>query len=92
MPLTVRFQADFKDGRRVLTPQQEFGPAAALDPERTRAIMRLTGAATGAGPVVIGQVGPRDLVVQSVVEKKALIGAPGARNRCRPSRLTPRAR
>jgi phosphate transport system permease protein len=76
VPLTVRFQADFKDGRRVLTPQQEFGPAAALDPERTRAILRLTGAATGVGPVVIGQVGPRDLVVQSVVEKKALIGAP----------------
>ena len=76
VPLTVRFQADFKDGQRVLTPQQEFGAPAALDPERARAILRLTGAATGAGPIVVAQVGPRDLVVQSVVEKKALIGAP----------------
>ena len=32
VPLTVRFQADFKDGRRVLTPQQEFGPAAGARP------------------------------------------------------------
>ena len=74
--LAVRFQVDFKDGTRVLAPQQEFAAAAALDPERKRAILRLTGAATGAGPVVVGQVGPRDLVVQTVVEKKALIGAP----------------
>jgi phosphate transport system permease protein len=32
-------------------------------------------AETGTGPLVVGQVGPTDLVVQSVVERKALIGA-----------------
>jgi len=76
VPLEVRFQVDFKDGARVLTPGQEFGAPVALDPERTRAILRLTGATTGSGPVVVAQVGPKDLVLQTVVEKKALIGAP----------------
>jgi phosphate transport system permease protein len=76
VPLTVKFQVEFKDGRRVLTPQQEIGAPVLLDPEGRRAVMRVTGAATGDGPVVIAQVGPRDLVVQTVVETKALIGAP----------------
>jgi phosphate transport system permease protein len=76
VPLTVRFQVDFQDGRRVLTPQQEFGTPTALDPERRRPILRATGTTTGTGPIVVGQVGPRDLIVQTVVEKKALIGAP----------------
>ena len=75
VPLAVKFQVEFKDGKRVLTPQQEFGAASAIDPERKRAVVRLTSAATPGGPVVVAQVGPRDLVVQTVVERKALIGA-----------------
>ena len=76
VPLDVSFQVEFKDGRRVLTPGHEAGAPAALDPEGKRAVVRLTGATTGTGPIVIAQVGPRDLIVQTVVEKKALIGAP----------------
>jgi phosphate transport system permease protein len=76
IPLDVTFQVDFKDGTRVLTPRHEVGAASALDPEARRPILRLSGAVTGSGPVVVAQVGPRDLVVQTVVEKKALIGAP----------------
>jgi phosphate transport system permease protein len=75
VPLEVTFRVDFEDGKRALTPQQEFGAPAALDPEHKRPILRLTGAATGSGPVTVAQVGPRDLVIQTVVEKKALIGA-----------------
>jgi phosphate transport system permease protein len=75
VPLEVKFQVEFKEATRVLTPQQEFGAPIALDPEGKRPLLRLTGAVTGSGPVVIGQVGPRDLVVQTVVEKKALMGA-----------------
>jgi ABC-type uncharacterized transport system permease subunit len=56
VPLTVRFQVDFQDGERVLTPQQEFGTASTLDSEGRRAILRLTGASPGAGPIVVGQV------------------------------------
>jgi phosphate transport system permease protein len=76
VPLEVKFQVEFKDGARVLTPGHEFGAPVALDPERARAILRLTGAPAGGGPVVVAQVGPKDLVLQTVVEKKALIGAP----------------
>ncbi len=73
-PVEVTFQVGFKDGTRVLSPQQEFGAWSPVDPEKTRAIVRVTGAVTGSGPVVVAQLGPRDLVMQTVVEKKALIG------------------
>ena len=75
VPLEVTFQVEFKEATRVLTPQQEFGAPIVLDPDGKRALQRVTGAVTGSGPVVIAQVGPRDLVVHTVVEKKALIGA-----------------
>ena len=75
VPLTVGFEVEFRDGKRVLTPQHEFGPAATLDPRGRRSIVRLASAFAGAGPIVVAQVGPRDLIVQTVVEKKALIGA-----------------
>ena len=73
--LEVKFQVEFKDATRGLTPRPQFDGPVTLDPEGKRALQRLTGAVTASGPVVIGQVGPRDLVVQTVVEKKALIGA-----------------
>ncbi|HEU4367327.1 MAG TPA: ABC transporter permease subunit [Methylomirabilota bacterium] len=76
VPLDVSFQVDFKDGKRILTPRHEAGAAAALDPEKKRAILGLAAATAGTGLVVVARVGPRDLVVLSVVEKKALIGAP----------------
>ena len=75
VPLEVTFQVEFKEATRVLTPQQEFGAPIVLDPDGKRALQRVTGVVTGSGPVVIAQVGPRDLVVHTVVEKKALIGA-----------------
>ncbi len=74
VPLEVRFKVDFKDGRRVLIPEHEFGTPVVLDPEKKRAIVGLAAAMTASGPVVIAQVGPTDLIVNSVVEKKALIG------------------
>jgi phosphate transport system permease protein len=74
IPLEVKYQVEFKGGTRLLTPQQEFGTASVLDAEK-RAILRLSGAAPQTGPVTVGQVGPATLLVQMVVEKKALIGA-----------------
>ena len=73
IPLEVKYEVEFKDGRRILTPRQEFGPPVALDPGRERPILRLT-AAPDAGPLTVAQVGPAELILQSVVEKKALIG------------------
>jgi phosphate transport system permease protein len=75
VPVDVTFLVEFKEGKRVLEPRAEFGPWGTVDAERGRTIPRLTAAITGSGPIVVAQVGPRDLVVQSVVEKKALIGA-----------------
>ena len=75
LPLQVTFGVEFEDGKRVLTPQHEFEAPVAVDPDKKRPILRLTGALTGSGPIVVAQVGPRDLVIQTVVEKKALIGA-----------------
>ena len=74
IPVEVTYAIDFEDGRRVIRPEHEFGAAAALDPEGRRAIVRLAVAAAGSGPLTIGQVGPRELIVQSVVERKSLLG------------------
>jgi phosphate transport system permease protein len=76
VPVAVTFSAEFRDGRRVLEPKAEIGSPGAIDPERARPILRLVGATTGGGPLAVAQVGPRDLILQAVVEKKALIGAP----------------
>ena len=75
IPLTVSHAVQYKEGRRVLVPGQEFGAPARLD-ERRRAVRRVVAAEAGAGPVMVGQVGERDLLLRSVVEKKALIGEP----------------
>jgi phosphate transport system permease protein len=76
VPLEVKFLVEFREGRRVLTPHQQTAAPSVLDPGRRRPVLTLTGATTDSGPVVVAQVGSRDLVVQSVVETKALIGAP----------------
>jgi phosphate transport system permease protein len=75
IPFEVKYTVDFKGGRRTVTPQPGFGETSALDPERRRAILRLTAADTGSAPVVVAQLGPADLILRTVVEKKALIGA-----------------
>ncbi|MGH7417899.1 MAG: ABC transporter permease subunit, partial [Candidatus Rokuibacteriota bacterium] len=75
IPLEVKFEVTFKDGVRTVTPEAVFGEAAVLDPGRGRAIRRLAVAAPAAGPLTVAQVGPTDLIVQTVVERKALIGA-----------------
>jgi phosphate transport system permease protein len=69
----MKFEVAFRDGRRTVTAAPAFAEATALDPEKKRAVRRLTsGAADGA--VTVAQVGPTDLVIQSVTERKALIG------------------
>ena len=74
IPLDLKFEVTFGEGGRTVTPRAEFGAPRLLDPQRRRAILRLTGASTGGGPLTIAQIGPAELLVQTVVEKKALIG------------------
>jgi phosphate transport system permease protein len=72
--VTVKYTAEFKDGRRILTPEQEFGAPALLDPEGKRPISRLAAATPESGPITVAQVGPSTLMMQTVVEKKSLLG------------------
>jgi phosphate transport system permease protein len=74
LPLSIKFDIAFRDGRRTVTPQTELGAPLVLEPGRNRATARLTGAVTGKGPVTIAQVGRTTLAIHSVVEKKALVG------------------
>jgi phosphate transport system permease protein len=78
IPLEVKYAVEFKDGKRSLTPQQEIGAPSVFDAPARRPIVRLVAAAPQAGPVTVAQVGATALLVRTVVEKKALIGA-GAR-------------
>ena len=57
-----------------MTARPVFGEPSIIDPARKRAIRALTSAVPAAGPVSIAQVGPTELVVQTTVERKALIG------------------
>ena len=68
------FDVTFADSRRTVTAAPAFGEPAALDPQKRRPVLRLASGGVDAGGVTVAQVGPTDLVVQSVVEKKALIG------------------
>ena len=74
IPLDMKFDVTFKDGKRVVAPVPTFGEATALDPEKKRAVRRLVFGGPEPGGVMVAQVGPADLVIQSVIERKALIG------------------
>ena len=74
IPLDMRFEVSFKDGKREVIPAPTFAAASALDPEKKRPLMRLVGAEPPGGALTVAQVGPRALVIQAVVEKKALVG------------------
>jgi phosphate transport system permease protein len=74
IPLEMKFEAAFPGGERTVTPRPVFGEPSALDPERKQTIRTLTSAVPDSGPISIAQVGPADLVVQTIVEKKALVG------------------
>ena len=74
VPLEVNFDVTFKDGRRSVTSRPILAEPLALDPERKRALRRLSFASTPTGPVTVAQVGPTELVVLSLTERKALVG------------------
>jgi phosphate transport system permease protein len=74
IPLEMKVDASFDGGRRTVTVRPAFGAPVVLDPERKRPVLRLAAAAPDPGPLIVAQLGPSDLVLQAVVEKKALIG------------------
>ncbi len=99
IPLDMKFDVTFKDGQRTVMAAPVFAAATALDPDKKRAVHRLTWGGLDAGGVTVAQVGPTELVIQSVIERKALIGgtrreesrqsfAPDSRARSPPSNST----
>ncbi len=59
IPLEMRFEVVFKDGKRTVTPQPVFGAPSALDPANPRPIMRLASASPESGALTVAQIGPR---------------------------------
>jgi phosphate transport system permease protein len=74
IPLDMKFEVTFKDGKRTVTAAPVFAEATVLDPEKKRPVRRLAAGGADAGGVTVAQVGPTDLVIQGVIERKALIG------------------
>ena len=74
IPLEVQFDVAFKSGGRTVTPKATVGEPLAMDPERKRPLRRIAFAAPPSGPLTVVQVGPTELAVLSVTEKKALVG------------------
>jgi phosphate transport system permease protein len=73
IPLEVKFDVSFPDGRRTVTAAPAFGEPMTLDAQGAE-VRRVAFAAPGSGTITVAQLGPSALVVQSTVEKKALIG------------------
>jgi len=74
IPLDMKFDVTFQGARRTVTAAPVFGEATVLDPTEKRPVRRLASGGTEAGRVMVAQVGPTALVIQGVVERKALIG------------------
>jgi len=72
--LDMAFEVAFPGGARTVTPKPTFEEPATLDDGGKRPILRLAHAAAQGGPVTVAQVGPADLILRTVVEKKALVG------------------
>jgi phosphate transport system permease protein len=75
IPLEIKFDVTFTEGRREVVAQPTFGAPSLLDPDRKRPIRDIASAASESGPVTVAQVGPGDVILQTVIETKALVGA-----------------
>ncbi len=73
--LEMRFDVDFRPAGRTVSAVPVFGASSRID-ERRRPVLSLAAAAPPEGLRIVAQLGPRELVVQTVMERKSLIGAP----------------
>jgi phosphate transport system permease protein len=75
IPLEVGFDVQFKGGVRTVVPRPVFGTPVQIDSSgRGRPVVRAALATPKEGSIAVAHLGPRELVVQSVVEKKGLVG------------------
>ena len=75
IPLEIKFDVTYNDGKREVVAQPSFGAPSLLDPGRKRPILDVASTASESGPVTVARVGPSDMVLQTVIETKALVGA-----------------
>ena len=74
IPVEVTFEVTYPEGKRTILPRPSFGEPVVLDPTAKRPVRALAFSMAPEGPVTVAQVGPAELAVQTVVERKALIG------------------
>jgi phosphate transport system permease protein len=74
IPFEVKYEVTYEEGKRAVAARPSFGEPSILDPQQKRPIRGLAFAPLDSGPVVVAQVGPRELLVQTVVQRKALVG------------------
>jgi phosphate transport system permease protein len=75
IPLETKFDVTYEAGKREVVAQPSFGAPSLLDPGRKRPILDVASTTSESGPVTVARVGPNDLVLQTVIETKALVGA-----------------
>ena len=70
----MTYDVTFEGGARLVAAKPRFLAAVGVDPERTRAVLRVAAARPPSGPVTVAQLAPRELLLLGVTERKALIG------------------
>jgi phosphate transport system permease protein len=73
IPVEVQFRVSFPEGMRHLEPDTIIADPFVVDP-RGRPIAKLAYTLTDSGPIAAALVGPRDLAVVTIKERRALIG------------------
>jgi phosphate transport system permease protein len=71
----VAFEVTYAESGRTVTPAIEFDAPVMMDAGGKAAVRQLAAADAGGGPVTVAQIGPTELAIQTVVERKALVGA-----------------
>ena len=74
VPFTLTYDVTYDAGVRRVTAKAVFEPPVLFDPDQHRPIRAVAAAAAPGGPITVAQIGPREIVMETVVEKKALIG------------------
>ena len=73
LPVEVKFNVSFPEGRRRVEPELVVGNPIVLDPAG-RPVGKLAYIQGPVGPVTVGAIGPREVALVTTRERKALIG------------------
>jgi phosphate transport system permease protein len=73
IPVEVKFTISFPEGKRRVEPEMVAGEPITVDP-KGRPITRLAYVSAQSGPVTAAVVGPQELALVTISERKALIG------------------